>query len=149
LTTTIVDASVAAKWVLEERHSPRASSLLGSEHDLAAPDLLALEVANVLIQRIKRNEITEDAATQMLVRVIGAIRRLWRSDALAPGAFELARQFDITPYDASYVALALRLECRLVTADRRLYDHLHQDLSETMVWIGDLPEADDPSTAES
>ncbi len=149
MTATIVDASVAAKWVLDETHSLRASSLLVDGSDLAAPDLLALEVANVLIQRLKRGEITEDAARQMLERVIGAIRRLWRTDALAAGAFELARQFDITPYDASYVALALRQDCRFVTADRRLFDRLSADLPETMVWIGDLAEADDPPTAGS
>jgi predicted nucleic acid-binding protein len=42
------------------------------------------------------------------------------SESLAQQALELARTLDHPTYDCLYVALALREEATLVTADRRL-----------------------------
>ena len=42
----VVDASVAAKWLVPEADSPLAEALL--DDDLLAPDLLFAEVGNIL-----------------------------------------------------------------------------------------------------
>jgi predicted nucleic acid-binding protein len=47
---TVVDASVALKWVIDEDGSEAAGALL-LEEPLAAPDLLMVECANVLWTR--------------------------------------------------------------------------------------------------
>lgn len=58
---------------------------------------------------------------------------------LVGAALEIALAFDRSVYDSLYVALALRDDCQLVTADRRLYNALAPALSETMLWIEDDP----------
>jgi predicted nucleic acid-binding protein len=85
---------------------------------VAVPDLLFYEAANTLAltSRLRREEA--QAAMDKLARA--------RLDAYAPDrvsvqrAMTLARQARISAYDATYVALAERLECDFVTADMKL-----------------------------
>jgi predicted nucleic acid-binding protein len=44
----IVDACIAVKWFIPERHSQAALKLLGYDFVLMAPDYLLAEVSNVL-----------------------------------------------------------------------------------------------------
>jgi predicted nucleic acid-binding protein len=46
----VIDASVAVKWVLAEPDSVQALAL--RQHDLAAPELLVAECANVLWKHV-------------------------------------------------------------------------------------------------
>ena len=46
MSTFVIDASVAIKWVVEEPGTPEA--LLLRRHRLLAPDLLMAECANIL-----------------------------------------------------------------------------------------------------
>lgn len=62
----VIDASVAIKWFLPEKESEKALRIR-DEHaegaiDLAAPDLLYYEVANVLSYRqgLERKQLRED-----------------------------------------------------------------------------------------
>jgi predicted nucleic acid-binding protein len=48
MTRLVVDASVAAKWLVTEPLSDRALALLGGANELIAPDLLLPEVGNIL-----------------------------------------------------------------------------------------------------
>jgi predicted nucleic acid-binding protein len=115
----VVDASVAVKWVLPEPDSDRALRLiLGG--DLAAPDLLRLEVANVLWQHVRRRTISSGQARRGW-RVFSVIPvALRQMGVLVDAALDLAIRYGITVYDATYLALALALDCPIVTADTRL-----------------------------
>ncbi len=66
MTNYIVDASVAAKWLLPEANSDRARALIDSRHRLRAPDLLMSECANVLWKRMVRGELSVDEAREIL-----------------------------------------------------------------------------------
>jgi predicted nucleic acid-binding protein len=48
-------------------------------------------------------------------------------------------------YDCFYLALARHAGCRLITADRRLFERCQRadaaDLAATIVWLGDMPSA--------
>ena len=44
----VVDASIAVKWSVIEQDSDLAAKLIESDHELIAPELLAVEVANAL-----------------------------------------------------------------------------------------------------
>ena len=59
MTAWVIDASVAAKWLLPEDGSDQASALLGDE--LLVPDLLFAELANIFWKKQMRGEI--DTAT--------------------------------------------------------------------------------------
>jgi len=118
----VVDASVAAKWLLPEPGSDAAARLLDGRAAFHVPELFDAELGNLLWKRVRRTEL--DAATAAglasLVRRMPAIRH--RHDRLLEGALSLALDLSITVYDALYVALAVALNARLVTFDRGLID---------------------------
>ena len=121
----VVDASVAVKWVLPEDDSEQADRFLVDALDrslrLMAPDVYMAEVANVLWTRAAlRHDISPEHARQGLRRLQGSIETLVPSRVLVSRAFELSMAFRHPVYDCVYVALALREQCELVTADRRL-----------------------------
>lgn len=120
MSTRIVDAGVAVKWVVAEEGSERALALLESDHELLAPDWLLVECANVLWKRVRRGDLT---AAEAAVRM----RVLERLDACLRPARPLARRahdLSITlrhpAYDMIYLALAEQEQAVMVTADERL-----------------------------
>lgn len=126
----VVDASIVVDWV-----APRVSEslpaiatlrrLADEGQELAAPRLLAEEVANALLTGLRRGRWSgpeADAAFRELrslpVRFIDDERDLDR-------AWDLARRFDDHPiYDMLYVAVAERTHSVLVTADESLRSRL-------------------------
>ena len=119
MTTWVVDASVAIKWVVDEPGTEQA--LLLRRHRLVAPDLLVPECANILWKKVRRGGLSEAEA-------ILAARLLQRAEVdLAPmrgllePATKLAIALDHPAYDCIYLALAEALSCAMVTADERLY----------------------------
>ena len=54
-------------------------------------------------------------------------------------ALEIACRTEKTVYDSVYLALAANHDCRLVTADRRLYNALQKSpLNTSVLWAGDI-----------
>ncbi len=117
--SAVVDASVAVKWVVTEPGSEPARSL--SSADLSAPDLLLVECANILWKKARNRELTHREASQRLSLLTQAPVQLAPSDGLLDSAYQLAAELDHPVYDCLYLALALRKQMPLVTADRRLY----------------------------
>ena len=136
----VVDASVAAKWFLAEEHSDRASQLRSSGDQLIAPDLLHIELANVINQWRRRSIISEPVASALAGGLSTLNIELAASLPLLPEAFRLAATYDRSIYDSLYIALALRERCQFVTADERLYNSIAGALPGTMLWVGDLPQ---------
>ena len=118
----VIDASIVLKWFLPEADSPAARRLMDSGHQFMAPDLLFSEVGNAVWKRVRRRELSADDG-QRLIGDIGDIAvetvatRELMSDACA-----IAMASGQTVYDCMYLALAVRLDTQLVTADRRFRD---------------------------
>lgn len=112
----IVDASVALKWVVSEAGSDRARHLLASEV-LAAPDLMWVECANVLWVKVRRGQISREAATAAMVAIDSAPVRSVTARDHAKAAQAMAFELDRTAYDCLYLAAALAERALLVTAD--------------------------------
>ena len=137
----VVDASVAAKWSLPEEHSGAARALLFEQHELIAPDFISIELAQVMLKTARRGEIARADALSALTRV-HELLRIRASSGLAFPAFELATSLGTSVYDALYLALALREECALITADRRLFEAVQPHFPTAAAWIGDLASED-------
>jgi predicted nucleic acid-binding protein len=119
----VVDASVAAKWLLPEADSDAAARLLeGRDVSFHVPELFDAELGNALWKRVQRREISADEAASLVALVTRIPATRYRHDALLEGAFALALKLSITVYDALYVALAIALDAQLVTSDRWLAD---------------------------
>jgi predicted nucleic acid-binding protein len=116
----VVDASVVVKWFVPEIHSDAARRLLVMPHEYVAPDLLFAETANTIWKKVRREELTAEEG-QQLVADLGQIAvEAVPCRALAEDAHALANATGRTVYDSMYVALAVRLDTRLITADDRL-----------------------------
>ncbi len=113
----IVDASVAVKWVVEERGSEAAAALRGEE--LHAPDWILVECANVLWAKARRRELTWEEAYRGLALLLEAPLTLAPASELVEKALTLAHELAHPVYDCLYLALAFDWDAPLVTADAR------------------------------
>jgi predicted nucleic acid-binding protein len=141
--TCVIDASVAAKWVLPAAGEPLAREALELLEDYAdgelrfvVPDLFWAEFANILWKAIRQKRLRPASAD-------GALRAMRErnfptvsSHALLIEAFAIATAFDRAVYDALYVALAVTSNSHLVTADERLANALAAHLP--VKWLGSL-----------
>jgi predicted nucleic acid-binding protein len=118
--TTIVDASVAVKWVFDEEGSDRAAVLLAG-HELAAPVLWLVEAANALWRRAQRGELTAEAADERIAVLAEAPVRALEIQTLVPDALKFAGELGHPVYDCLYLAAAMRCQGQVITADRRFH----------------------------
>ena len=135
----VVDASVAAKWFVPEAYTGEAQRLLDNEDDLLAPELILHEIANVMLKRFRRDEMSEERARGAVAMLPFLVRSV-SSATVSRFSMDIAVRYHRSSYDAVYVALAHEHGCALVTADRKLYRALSAtDLAATMLWIEDVP----------
>ena len=120
----VVDASVVAKWFLQEENTLSARRLredfLEGSLRLRVPSLLPFEVLNALkynpnfpSRRLLAASRALDAAGLLTVPLFGGY---------AERTVAIASRFDLTIYDAAYVALADIADCTLYTADEQLVE---------------------------
>lgn len=119
MTERVVDASVLTYAMVgktSEAHALRAR-LRGT--DCHAPHLIDAELGNVLRRRVRIGDVTPFQARAALHAAQDVIDvRYPHAGALADLAW--GWRDNLTFYDALYVALAVRLDVPLVTADARL-----------------------------
>ncbi len=135
-----IDASVATKWLLPEEHSAQAASVNARRFDLVAPELLIVEVANLLRKRQRRGELALNQVGTLIDSLTSLPIRLVSHLGLAKAALVLSARLDHGLHDCVYLATAVAESCRMVTADRRLHDILEQSpLAGLTMWIEDVP----------
>jgi len=118
----VVDASVVLKWFLPEEGAPEAMTILNDHvfgrEEIFVPDLLFYEIVNAL--RYKHDLDTH--AVERFIEVLSwfELKRIGTDEQFLKEIPRLAREFDISGYDAAYVALAHIFHCSLITADAKL-----------------------------
>ena len=115
----VLDASVALGWVVGKQATAysRSMRLRARREPYHAPALLRLEVVNALRSLERRRAISSDSATaaiDILDRMQPVIH-----EATMPlvDLLRLARKFDLSSYDANYLALALELKMPIACSD--------------------------------
>lgn len=139
----ILDASVAAKWLLPAEGEPLAAEALRllqsyseGQIGLAVPDIFWAETTNLLWKAVRFNRCTRDSAEAALASLKQQHLPTVSSLKLIDLAFGLAASFGRTVYDSLYVALAVESKALLITADKRLANALASDLP--VKWLGAL-----------
>ncbi len=119
----VIDASVAVKWFSEEDGSELARKILqkaqAQEIKLLAPDLLLYEVGNALWKgkRVKGTDVEEALSVLQ-----NSSLEFFSLDAnLIKSSCTFIERYDLTFYDASYVALAYEWDVSLISANPK--DH--------------------------
>ncbi len=85
-----------------------------------APQLLLAEVANVLLRKRRRGELSAQELGELLQAVESLPIRLCEHESLLLPACSLAEAHGLTAYDALYLALAERHGAHLITSDEAL-----------------------------
>jgi predicted nucleic acid-binding protein len=120
----VVDASVALAWCFADESSESADRALDrlEQDEALAPAIWPLEVANGLrtAERRGRLDLADLAyVRELLLSLPVEIEGVALGTALGE-VTDLARQLDLTAYDAAYLALAARHGVALATVDERL-----------------------------
>ena len=140
--SVVVDASLAAKWLVEEDDSDKAHAVLQSWVSQGisriAPHLMPFEVANALHRRVLRGELNVGDSTRMIARLLESRLELHQPPNLHARALQLASQLQQNAaYDAHYLALAESVGCELWTADERFYRSTSPSVGDVR-WIGEF-----------
>jgi predicted nucleic acid-binding protein len=124
----VVDTSVLIKWFKTrgEELLKEAEQLLEEierRHvEVHVPALLLYEVGNILL-KTRLGSAALDEAVERLEALPFVVAP--PATPLLKRALRLGREFSLTFYDASFLALAVELDCLFVTADQRLFEHTH------------------------
>jgi predicted nucleic acid-binding protein len=118
--TVVIDASIAAAWLLPEEDSDAAEALIAAVSGRPpVPSLFWHEARNILIMAERRGRIVAGEAAAAM----GRLRRLPLEDAGAgsdAAVLALAKAHGLTAYDAAYLALARERRLPLATLDQQL-----------------------------
>jgi predicted nucleic acid-binding protein len=124
----VLDANVALKWVIPEKHSDKAlrlrSDTLAGIHESHAPEIFAVEVGHALTRAERKGDIPVGDADVHLLYILLTSPHFHSSLAMLRRAVAISSAARIGLYDCLYVALAEQERCDLVTADDKLIKNL-------------------------
>lgn len=129
MTPLVLDTSVIFKWSRQPREEPlvpQALALLeqylSGEIDIRVPELLFYELGNTIKQKSHLLYGSEEIVLRDIFALGLTVHRL--DITLAQEALRTALEYDLTFYDATFIALARLVRCDLITADRKLHQKL-------------------------
>ncbi|MBV8801703.1 MAG: type II toxin-antitoxin system VapC family toxin [Gammaproteobacteria bacterium] len=118
----VLDCSVTMAWCFEDETNPYTEWILDSlskGYEAIVPPLWRLEVINVLLLAIRKNRINsltahnfKNTLTQLPITIVeNASGRVFDT------VFELAKELNLSAYDAAYFELAFREKIPIATQD--------------------------------
>ena len=127
----VLDASVAAKWVLPARDENLIEesrtvleSYMAGRLNLSVPDLFWTEMGTILWKAHRLKRMTAESVEDGLARLMDLNIRMLPSRSLLAGALAIGISFDRTVCDSVYIAMAVTTGRPLLTADERLANAL-------------------------
>ena len=138
----VIDASVVLKWYLsDEKHGYTALQILDKyvsyEIEILAPSLLEYEVLNGLFIARKRGRIQEEMVVTAVEGFLNLEIQQKDISFFYPEVLHFSESYNLSIYDASYLAVANEEGALLVTADKNLYNKVKTDL-KWVKWIEDF-----------
>lgn len=128
----VLDTSVVAKWFFPEEGSAKAlkvkDDFAKSSLTISVPVLIFYELNNLLKTSVKMLRIKEESASSAYRAFLNLNLAAYSSKELLEKTLSLAIKYNISSYDASYIALAELLEAPLLTADQRLVNKVQSKL---------------------
>ena len=120
----VIDASVAAKWLLPDEEDFSAN-LIKEEFakraiSISVPVFIFYEVNNLLKSAILSSRLDVKGATSLYKAFLDIDFTVYWSKHLLKTALEIAVELNISSYDANYIVLAEYLQIPFYTADEKL-----------------------------
>lgn len=123
-TEFVVDCSLTMAWCFEDEATPETDAVLKRLRQSSAivPAIWPLEVANVLRSGERRGRLTQTQTEQIIVdlKSLSILVEPMEIGRALGHILPPAREQTLTPYDAAYLELALRLGLPLATLDKEL-----------------------------
>jgi len=137
----VIDANVLIKLYVPEVLSQKADSLFRDAEnrriELIAPDLIYPEAGNILWKKQRLKELSRPDVEEITEAILSLPFVVEPVKLLLPLAVDIAIGYNITVYDAAYVALATVYKTALITADKKLVDILSKTiLTKNLRWLG-------------
>jgi predicted nucleic acid-binding protein len=127
LNLIVPDASVAAKWFLPRLNEPLADEAIdllrqyerGLLHFIV-PSIFWAEIGNIFWKAARIGRWSQEAALAAAQQMLGRQFPTVADSELLADAISIALALKRTVYDSLYMALAMRYNAEMVTADERL-----------------------------
>jgi predicted nucleic acid-binding protein len=115
----VVDSNIVAYLYLPGERTADAEALLEQDPEWAAPVLWRSEFRNILAGYTRRKTLMFEQACRLQKEAEDLLSGSeFEVDSRA--VLELVRDSDCSAYDCEFVALAIKLDTKLVTADRKV-----------------------------
>jgi len=115
----VVDSNILAYLYLPGDRTAVAEALLEQDPEWAAPTLWRSEFRNILAGYMRRKTVTFDQACS-LQREAESLLAGAEFEVDSSSVLELVRDSDCSAYDCEFIALAIKLNTKLVTVDKKL-----------------------------
>ena len=136
----VVDASVLVKWFVREDHTTEAELLIDPRFELHAPQLLLPEFGNILWKKCRNEDLDEDVALLAITSIRSERIILHSNEPLLNPAFAGALETGQSVYDWIYLSLAMSLDCKLITADRKFFISMRKTKFKShTTWVENIP----------
>lgn len=137
----VIDASIAAKWILPAASEPLKAEALrllddygAGNVDFVVPDIFWAECGSIIWKAVRRQRLPQLDAEQSLELMMRREFPTVPTKTLLPDATRIAFDFGCSVYDSLYVALASKSKKQLITADERLANALAA--RSPVKWLG-------------
>lgn len=120
--TYVVDTSVVIRRFVVETYTPEVRVLLSRMEQgvrLYIPEFCLIESTNVLWKNVRFRGMPQVDAAQFVVELLEIPFQIVPVSNLLPRALRLGLSDELAVYDSLYIALALELDCPLITVDQR------------------------------
>jgi predicted nucleic acid-binding protein len=115
----VVDSNVLAYLYLPCEYTAAAETFLEQDPDWAAPILWRSEFRNILAGYMRRKTISFEQANSLQKEAESLLEEA-EFEVDSRTVLELVRDSDCSAYACEFVALALKLETKLLTMDKKL-----------------------------
>jgi len=137
----VLDASVVLKWYLPDEECGQEALSILEQHvagdvALLAPTILPYEVLNALLVAERMDRIAKDVTEEAFHAFLELEINFQNSFRDYPDVLSVARSFQRSAYDASYLSLARAKNIDFVTGDKRVYNSV-KDKLKWVKWIGE------------
>lgn len=126
----VIDNSVVMSWCFEDEVNSYTEAVLESlaATEAVVPAIWPLEVGNVLLAAERRKRLSEAAVVHFLALLGGLPITVDQEtpERMLTEILSLAREYELSTYDASYLDLAMRQNLPISTQDGRLLQAAEQ-----------------------